>query len=63
MFVDAYNKFGGYKMKYRRPASHRPPDGAAKHLHHFKDLPCQIIDFLDVPFLSAYWSLQPPEKA
>jgi IS1 family transposase len=47
MFVDAYNKFGEYKMKYRRPTIHRPGN-ENKHLHHFRDLGCSIIDFLEV---------------
>jgi IS1 family transposase len=47
-WVAAYNKFGEYKLKYRQPTIHRPPDVAQKHLHHYKDLPLHIIDFLYV---------------
>jgi hypothetical protein len=47
LFVEAYNKFGEYKLKYRRPTQHRPGN-ENKHLHHYKDLPCHIIDFVDL---------------
>ncbi|MDR0884269.1 MAG: hypothetical protein LBN05_06670 [Oscillospiraceae bacterium] len=48
VFVDAFNEFGAYKQKYSRPTQHRAPDDATKHLHHFKDLPHHIIDFVDI---------------
>ena len=35
IFVEAYNKFGEYKLKYRRPIQHRPGK-EHKHLHHYK---------------------------
>jgi len=45
VFVDAYNRFGEAKMKYRVPVKHKssPP---AKHLHTFRDSPFSILDFL-----------------
>ncbi|MCL2023470.1 MAG: hypothetical protein FWG82_03770, partial [Oscillospiraceae bacterium] len=45
IFVEAYNKFGEYKMKYHRPNQHRPGN-EGKHLHHYKDLPCSIFEFI-----------------
>ena len=45
IFVDAYNKFGEYKLKNRKPVLHKsknPP----KHLHKFRDLPLSFLDFL-----------------
>jgi hypothetical protein len=48
LFAEVYNAFGAYKLKYRQPTVHRKPDGAAAHLHHFKDLPWHIADFVDV---------------
>jgi len=48
IFVEAYNAFGAWKLKYRRPTNHRSPDGAQKHLHHFKDPSCSIFDFVEI---------------
>ncbi|MCL2413542.1 MAG: IS1 family transposase [Bacteroidales bacterium] len=45
IFVDAYNKFGEYKLKYRVPVIHKNPNNA-KHLHKYRDLPLSILDFL-----------------
>ena len=45
VFVEAYNKFGEYKMKYRRPTNHLPGN-ENKHLHHYRDFPCSLFDFL-----------------
>ena len=45
VFVDAYNKYGEAKLKYRVPVTHKSPI-PAKHLHEFRDLPFCILDFL-----------------
>jgi hypothetical protein len=45
IFVDAYNKFGEYKLKYRKPTLHRPGN-ENKHLHHYRDLPRSLFDFI-----------------
>ena len=44
VFIDAYNKFGEAKLKYRIPTVHKSPDHA-KHLHKFRDLPFSVLDF------------------
>jgi len=38
VFIDAYNKFGEAKLKYRVPVSHKNPD-KTKGLHKFRDTP------------------------
>ena len=46
MFINAYNKFGEAKLKYRQPTNHLPGN-EHKHLHHWRDTAFHIIDFLD----------------
>ncbi len=43
VFVDAYNKYGEAKEKYKKQVNHK---SNAKHLHQFKDLPFSVLDFL-----------------
>ena len=45
VFVDAYNKFGSAKLKYRLPTQHKSGN-TGKHLHKFRDPPFGIQDFL-----------------
>ena len=45
VFIDAYNKYGEAKQKYRVPVNHKGST-AGKHLHEFRDLPFSILDFL-----------------
>ena len=45
VFVDAYNKYGEAKLKYRVPVTHKSAT-PAKHLHKYRDLPFCILDFL-----------------
>jgi len=45
VFIDAYNKFGEMKLKYRIPTKHKSPNHA-KHLHKYCDVPFSILDFL-----------------
>ena len=45
VFVDAYNKFGEAKLKYRIPTNHKS-QSPSKHLHKFRDLPFSHLDFL-----------------
>ena len=45
VFIDAYNKYGHAKHKYRIPVRHVNPNHS-KHLHKFRDLPFCILDFL-----------------
>ena len=45
VFIEAYNKYGEAKMKYRVPVVHNSPT-PAKHLHKYRDLPFCILDFL-----------------
>jgi IS1 family transposase len=45
LFVDAYNKFGEAKLKYRVPTKHKDPNNT-KGLHKYQDLPFSILDFL-----------------
>ena len=45
IFIDAYNKFGEAKMKYRVPTKHKSQN-PAKHLHKYRDLAFSILDFL-----------------
>ena len=45
VFVDAYNKFGEAKMKYRKPTIHKPGN-EGKHLHKHREPPFCILDFL-----------------
>ena len=43
LFIQAYNKFGEAKEKYKKEVIHK---STAKHLHKYRDLPFSIIDFL-----------------
>jgi len=45
VFIDAYNKFGEAKLRYRVPTAHKNPE-SKKHLHKYRDLPFSILDFL-----------------
>lgn len=45
LFVEAYNKFGEAKMRYRIPVRHRQGN-ENKHLHKYRDTPFSLIDFL-----------------
>ena len=45
VFVDAYNKFGEAKLKYRVPTNHKS-QSPKKHLHKYRDLPFSHLDFL-----------------
>jgi len=45
VFIDAYNKFGEAKLKYRIPTKHKSP-GHAKHLHKYRDVPFSVLTFL-----------------
>ena len=44
VFIDAYNKYGEAKLKYRVPVIHKDPNNT-KPLHKFRDLPFCILDF------------------
>lgn len=45
VFIDAYNKYGEAKQKYRVPVTHKSQN-PAKHLHKYRDLPFSILDYL-----------------
>jgi len=45
VFIDAYNKYGEAKLKYRVPVTHKSST-TAKHLHKFRDLPFSFLDYL-----------------
>jgi len=45
VFIDAYNKFGEAKLKYRRTVIHKDPYNT-KRLHKFRDAPFSLLDFL-----------------
>ncbi len=45
VFVDAYNKFGEAKLKYRVPTIHKSKNHS-KHLHKFRELPFSVLDSL-----------------
>jgi len=45
VFIDAYNKYGEAKLKYRVPVKHKDPCNLKK-LHKYRDLPFCILDFL-----------------
>ena len=45
LLVNAYNKFGEYKQRYRQPVVHRT-DPTGRHLHKFRDLGLGIMDFV-----------------
>ena len=44
VFINAYNKFGEAKRKYRIPTTHKSLDHS-KHLHKYRDLPFSLLDF------------------
>ncbi len=43
VFIDAYNKFGEWKMKNRKPVSHK---STSKHLHKWRYPGVSVLDFL-----------------
>ena len=45
VFIDAYNKYGEAKLKYRVPVNHKSKT-PNKHLHKFRQPSFAIIDFL-----------------
>jgi IS1 family transposase len=45
VFVDAFNKFGAFKAKYRKPVIHKSTS-TSKKLHKFRDCPRALVDFL-----------------
>jgi IS1 family transposase len=45
VFIDAYNKFGEAKLKYRVPVKHKSQN-PEKRLHKYRDLPFSVLDFL-----------------
>jgi len=45
VFIDAYNKFGEAKLKYRVPVVHKKTTNSKK-LHKFRDTPFNLLDFL-----------------
>ena len=45
VFIDAYNKFGEAKLKYRIPTKHKSHKHS-KHLHKYRDTPFSVLDFL-----------------
>jgi hypothetical protein len=45
VFIDAYNKYGEAKLKYRVPVKHKLPN-PSKHLHEYRDLSFSLLDFL-----------------
>jgi len=45
IFVDAYNKYGEAKLKYRKPTNHKSRS-TSKHLHKYRDTAFSILDFL-----------------
>ena len=44
-FVEAYNAFGAWKLKVRRPVNHRPGN-ENKHLHHWNYAGASVLDFV-----------------
>ncbi|MDR1093190.1 MAG: hypothetical protein LBL66_03485, partial [Clostridiales bacterium] len=45
LFVNAYNKFGDYKLRYRIPVVHKS-DPTNRHFHKFRDLPIGLGQFV-----------------
>jgi len=45
VYIDAYNRFGEYKLFNRKPVVHRPTT-ISKHLHRYRDTPLSMFDFL-----------------
>ena len=46
-FIEAYNAFGAWKLKYRRPVKHLPGN-EAKHLHNWNYHPASFFDFINI---------------
>lgn len=46
VFVEAYNKFGVWKLKYYRVPTKHKSENPEKRLHKFKDHPLSVLDFL-----------------
>ena len=44
VFIEAYNKFGEAKLKYRVPTQHKSTE-PSKHLHKYRDFPFSLLDF------------------
>jgi hypothetical protein len=44
VFIDAYNRFGDAKLKYRVPTNHQS-QSCRKPLHKYRDLPFSLFDF------------------
>jgi IS1 family transposase len=44
VFIEAYNKYGEAKQKYRVLVKHKSAN-PAKHLHEYRDLPFSVFDF------------------
>ena len=44
VFIDAYNKFGAAKLKYRKLTIHKA-GCKSKNLHKFRDFPFSLLDF------------------
>ena len=44
IFVDAYNKIGEAKLKYRVPSKHKKSNNT-KNLHKYQDLTFSVLDF------------------
>jgi IS1 family transposase len=45
VFINAYNKYGEAKLKYRVPAT-RKPLSDTRHSHKYRDLPFSFLNFL-----------------
>jgi hypothetical protein len=45
IFIDAYNKFGEWKLKYRKPVIHKSAN-PSKHLHKWRYPVVSILDFI-----------------
>ena len=45
VFINAYNRFGEAKLRYRVPTVHKPAS-KSKRLHKFRDVPFSFLDFL-----------------
>jgi IS1 family transposase len=45
VFIDAYNKFGEAKLKFRTPVNHKA-ETHTKHLHKFREVGFSLVDFL-----------------
>jgi IS1 family transposase len=44
VYIDAYNRFGEVKIKYRVPTNHKSQN--TKKLHKYRDFPFSLLDFL-----------------